>query len=65
MRGPACKQCIYHLGRRGLFPDELAILQGEEIHPDDIVKWANEAGKVELKPKKLFGGLFDNMQGGK
>jgi hypothetical protein len=33
MRGPACKHCLHHLGRRGLFPDELALLQGEEIHP--------------------------------
>lgn len=30
MRGPACKQCLYHLGRRGFFPDELARLE----HPE-------------------------------
>jgi hypothetical protein len=42
------------------------IKKGEEIHPDDIVQWANEAGKVELPKKKgvSLGDLFTNQRSG-
>jgi hypothetical protein len=41
------------------------IKQGEEIQPNDIVQWANEAGKVELKKKGVsLGNLFNNHRSG-
>jgi hypothetical protein len=38
MRGPACALCLRHLGRRGLFPEELALLQGKEVHPTVVTR---------------------------
>lgn len=38
MSGPACRECLYHLGRCGLFPEELALLQHDEIHPTTLAR---------------------------